>query len=292
MLAVGDAMLQAVDIAVLLLGGAVAVGAAGALLRSGRWRNPLAGVPADESAPSLAAVFLVVAVFIVLGRAAGRVAVPGGLPEAALRPGTDGWHRLQLADEGTDLLVSLLMGVILLAGRARPGRRPDVRTGLAVALLATLALLPVLTVQFQMGLVLWRWARPAAEPPLHVVLQALRDSAWGAWGVAQLVVGAVLVAPLVEELFFRGVLLGALRRHLGRAWPAIGASGGLFGLMHLTQPQDVLPLATMGVVLGYVRVRWGALWPCVLAHMLFNARTIGLVLLAPELLPAELRAGG
>ncbi len=44
------------------------------------------------------------------------------------------------------------------------------------------------------------------------------------------------------------------------------------------------PLVTMGVVLGYVRLRCGTLWPCVVMHALFNARTMAFALLAPELL--------
>jgi membrane protease YdiL (CAAX protease family) len=40
----------------------------------------------------------------------------------------------------------------------------------------------------------------------------------------------------------------------------------------------------MGVVLGYLRLRCGSLWPCIVLHALFNARTMIAALLAPELL--------
>jgi membrane protease YdiL (CAAX protease family) len=40
---------------------------------------------------------------------------------------------------------------------------------------------------------------------------------------------------------------------------------------------------TMGVILGYVRVRYRSLPACILIHALFNARTMVLVLLNPEM---------
>ncbi len=101
--------------------------------------------------------------------------------------------------------------------------------------------------------------------------------------MAQILFGAAVVAPLTEELFFRGVLLQAVCYHVRHAWAAIGLSALAFGLAH-AQPQDILPLISLGVILGWLRLRSGALWPCVLLHMLFNVRTLVFVLLAPELL--------
>jgi membrane protease YdiL (CAAX protease family) len=55
----------------------------------------------------------------------------------------------------------------------------------------------------------------------------------------------------------------------------------------MTQPQDVLPMVTLGVVLGYIRLRYRSLPACVLVHMLFNARTMIIATLAPELITAD-----
>jgi membrane protease YdiL (CAAX protease family) len=46
----------------------------------------------------------------------------------------------------------------------------------------------------------------------------------------------------------------------------------------------VPPLVTLGLALGYLRVRTGSLWPGIVLHAAFNGRTIALALLAPELL--------
>ncbi|MBU0616183.1 MAG: CPBP family intramembrane metalloprotease, partial [Planctomycetes bacterium] len=135
----------------------------------------------------------------------------------------------------------------------------------------------------QTGQIVWRWLEPGAEQPIHAVLEAVEKSAWGLGGIAQLTLAAIVVAPIAEELFFRGLLLQTIWRYLGHAWLAIVLSGAAFGFIHHEQPQDVLPLVTMGVILGYVRVRYRSLPACVLMHALFNARTMAFVLLNPEM---------
>ena len=99
----------------------------------------------------------------------------------------------------------------------------------------------------------------------------------------QLSLSAVVVAPIAEEVFFRGLLLPALWRQLGNVWVAVVLSGAAFGAIHVQLPQSVVPLITMGVILGYVRVHYRSLTACVLVHGLFNARTMTLVLLNPEM---------
>ncbi|MFQ5805987.1 MAG: lysostaphin resistance A-like protein, partial [Phycisphaerae bacterium] len=166
--------------------------------------------------------------------------------------------------------------------RAGVGPRLGPRGVLAVSLAAALIIMPISYLQQQTGQIVWRWLDPDAQPPIHAVLEALESSAWGSWGTVQLSIAAVVVAPLGEELFFRGLLLQAIWGYLRHAWLAITLSGVAFGLIHNQQPQDVLPLITMGVILGYVRVRYRSLTVCILAHALFNARTMAFVLLNPE----------
>ena len=47
-----------------------------------------------------------------------------------------------------------------------------------------------------------------------------------------------------------------------------------------------LPLMTLGVLLAYVRVRFRSLTACVVAHAVFNARTMAFALLNPEMIRA------
>ena len=259
-----------------------------ALSRHGRWRNPLAGAVIPTGGPTIAGVGAVVLAYVALAFAATSWLVPAAAQSQPLEPGTDAWHRAQSADGFARCAASVLMALMLLQARRAPPRdahRPGVLRAVAMSVLALLALLPVATAQLELGELIWKWSHPGATPPVHIVLRALGHSDWGVGGIVQLSVEAVVLAPLSEELFFRGMLLQALCYHGWRAWPAVLLSSVAFGLVH-GQPQDVLPLVTMGLVLGYVRLRCGALWPCILMHMLFNARTIAVALLAPELDPS------
>lgn len=279
--------LQAIHLALLALGASAGLGVVVWLARAGRWRDPLAGVALPQQGPTVAAVGAVLLVFFALQFSLLRLFVQPPPAEAAapLAPGSDLWHRTMAAEQGAAVTVAGLI-VVLLAYTARgPARRPGLWRGSAAAVVALLVLLPIVTLQEEAGRVVWRWLHPDVAPPVHAVLQALERSDWGTWGRWQLLIGAVLVAPLAEELFFRGLLLQAICHHTGLAWPAILVSAGAFGAVH-AQPQDVLPLVSMGIVLGYLRFATGSVWPCILVHMLFNARTMTVVLLAPELLHA------
>lgn len=91
---------------------------------------------------------------------------------------------------------------------------------------------------------------------------------------AYLVAGfGILVAPLVEELYFRGFLYPALARWTGVA-PAIIVTSAGFALLHGTQlAHAVVPLLiifTVGAVLNIVRVRTASVATGVVVHMTYN----------------------
>jgi len=227
----------------------------------------------------------VVLVYLALLFLATSLIVPTPGSASAPAPGSSAWNGQMLVDEAVKLGVAGMMAMLL--AQARQGQRQPPRgrhtARFAMAVVGLLMLLPLTLLQDEAGQVVWHWLYPEAPAPLHVVLQALFQNAWGVWGTVHLVVGAVLVAPLVEELFFRGVLLQALCLQFKLGWVAVAVSAVAFGGVH-AQPQDVLPLVTMGVVLGYLRLRTGALWPCMLVHALFNARTMLFVILEPDVM--------
>ena len=79
-------------------------------------------------------------------------------------------------------------------------------------------------------------------------------------------------APVIEELFFRGLLFRSLRRRFG-PWPAIVGSAVVFGLAHFELLQ--LPaLIAFGLVLGFMAEKSGRLGPGIVAHAAFNAATV------------------
>jgi membrane protease YdiL (CAAX protease family) len=83
-----------------------------------------------------------------------------------------------------------------------------------------------------------------------------------------LMVLIAVVAPLAEEIFFRGMLYPLLRQRWSM-WPAIVVNGLLFSLIHVLPP--LLPgLFIVGMVLAWVRERSGSLIPGILLHALQN----------------------
>jgi uncharacterized protein len=91
------------------------------------------------------------------------------------------------------------------------------------------------------------------------------------------VLSVVALAPVAEELFFRGFFFGGLRSRWS-LWPSALLSGAIFGLVHApTGPTAAIPLAGLGVGLAWLYNKTGSLWPCILAHLLNNALAIGVV---------------
>lgn len=105
----------------------------------------------------------------------------------------------------------------------------------------------------------------------------LADRADGVIGVVALFLVAVLGAAIFEELFYRGLVLEAMRRRWGVV-PGIAGSSVVFGLTHF-QPLDTIALTLFGAVCAWLTVRSGRLGPAIVAHLAFNL-TAFLALLA------------
>ena len=88
---------------------------------------------------------------------------------------------------------------------------------------------------------------------------------------------AVFLAPMIEELFFRGFLLTYLKTHVP-TWPAILISAGIFAVAHQNL-DSVLPLWVLGIVLGVAYEHTGCILLPMGIHACFNLTT-GLTLLA------------
>ncbi len=157
-----------------------------------------------------------------------------------------------------------------LTGPAGPDLGAGFLSGLGMYPIVTLVVGWLLTLLF--GLLAGRPVRPPQQIPSN--LDALGQVAAAAYAVG--------VAPLGEELFFRGVLFRAIRDRHG-FWPGALWSSLAFGLIHVVPgpAPSVLLLMTVMVFagLGFALVyEWrGALWAPIAAHATFNA--IGVVLI-------------
>lgn len=289
MLHVNLDILLSINAGLLAAGGVCLILYAGWLVRSGYWRDPLADVAHVDGPPLWAAVLVWLGPMV--------LAFLAIKPERLVEPGSADWHKANIIYDVAKLIFAAV-GLSILARHARAHTDPFANVGRTGTPMTTWRLLPYLvpatlislavsTTQLRMCRYVWSWFAPAAEQPTHVVLVALEHSVWGGWGALQLTIAAVIIAPLFEEVVFRGLLLTGLAKLVDNPWPPILISALAFGFIHFTQPQDVLPLVTFGVVLGFLRLRTGRLWFCIAVHGLFNLRTMTLALLNPDVLRAD-----
>lgn len=80
---------------------------------------------------------------------------------------------------------------------------------------------------------------------------------------------SIVIAPIMEEILFRGILQDALMRKYG-VFVGILIASAVFGIVHLI-PQQVVNAFMIGIVLGYIYYRTGALLPVILIHCINNA---------------------
>jgi membrane protease YdiL (CAAX protease family) len=155
--------------------------------------------------------------------------------------------------------------------RIRPW--PDLPLGIVIGVASQYLLVPLLELPLQPFV--HNLDSKLAHPAQQLLLPVNYDT-------ASFVVISVLVcvgSPVVEELFFRGLLLRGLLGRLGHLGPRLAPAlsvvitGLVFGLAHFEALQ-FLGLAGFGMVLAYVAYRTGRLGPTIVAHAAFNTTTI------------------
>jgi membrane protease YdiL (CAAX protease family) len=83
-----------------------------------------------------------------------------------------------------------------------------------------------------------------------------------------LLFGGAVIAPFVEEVFFRGFVFTGLMKK----WPWAGAafvSSVLFAIAHIV-PTSLLPIFILGWIFAFLYKSSGSIWPAILMHMLTN----------------------
>ena len=193
-----------------------------------------------------------------------------------------GGEELDLAGQGVSQIAlwTGMVGAVVLASRRKGAGRlredfgfaarwTDIALGLVVALAVQLLVLPGLALLL----------RPLLGEP--EVSGPVRDMLDDAKGIAYLglVLSVGVGAPIVEELFFRGLLLRSLQRRMSDGL-AIAISAGVFGLAHGSSlPTEavilvIVSLTVFGAVLATLAVRTGRLGPGIVAHAAFNLFTV------------------
>jgi membrane protease YdiL (CAAX protease family) len=173
-----------------------------------------------------------------------------------------------------------MVGTMLVASRRKGAGRlsedfgfrarwSDLGVGLVVALVAQLLVLPGIAFALRPLL---------GQPEVSGPVKDLLDKASGPAFIG-LVLSVAVGAPLVEELFFRGLLLRSLQRRVPD-WAAVALSAVAFGLAHGSAlPGDavalvIISLTAFGAILATLAIRTGRLGPGIVTHAVFNLFTI------------------
>lgn len=166
-----------------------------------------------------------------------------------------------------------LLGSVLWAGRRKgTGRvggdfgfrwRPlDLVIGPVIGLGSQLLLVPLIYLPLR-----WFIENPDVSKPARELAEQARGPAYIGFAAV-----AILAAPVIEELFFRGLVLRSILRRFGTGW-AVTGSAAAFGVAHL-QLLQLPALVALGLVLGLMAVRTGRLGPGIAAHAAFNALAV------------------
>lgn len=165
------------------------------------------------------------------------------------------------------------MGVYLLDGRHEeliPRRVLSPAQGMWYALLGALAVAPASLCQDVM---------------LGIFgAQASAGGAMDASAFLLMLIKSALLVPMLEEVFFRGYLQGALSRY-GK-WQAVAAVSLLFALMH--GDALILPHALFGALLGLIVIKTDSILAPILVHGCYNLAIVMLAYLGLDVLFAGL----
>jgi membrane protease YdiL (CAAX protease family) len=81
---------------------------------------------------------------------------------------------------------------------------------------------------------------------------------------------AVVLAPIIEEFVFRGVLFQVFWQRTGRVWLSAFVSGYLFAVIHPQFLGGILPITVLGTILALVYAHTRSLLPCIVIHAINN----------------------
>ena len=215
----------------------------------------------------LALLVLGFAFLVALPFGADAIVLTGGEGEVSAL----GAAVLVLSTQVALLLVSWLLVVRpgALAGLpSLPGRDPSgaVASGLGWGLVAWVGATAVA------GAVVAALQAIGIEPEPQVAGQAI--ATLDPWLV---VLAVVIMAPVAEEVFFRGIVFNALLREGGRRWAYLG-SAALFGLIHL-ELVAIVPLFLLGFALAWIYERTSNLLAPIAMHATVNGISVALALL-------------
>jgi membrane protease YdiL (CAAX protease family) len=178
-------------------------------------------------------------------------------------------------------------GVVWMVSRAMGTGSLSTDVGLRLRWVDTVGVLGGIVLQFAVALALSplvRFLLPDIDTQQQVAEVAEQTDDAG--GRILLIFTVVIVAPIIEEIIFRGVLLSWLSKRV-RPWPAILWSSASFAAIHLLDPNAVLAvpgLFMIGIALGWAAMRWQSLSLPIFLHAGVNLTGVLILIFGDDLL--------
>lgn len=179
-----------------------------------------------------------------------------------------------------------VLGLVLAGGvtwKSIGIRRPSLSIP-SVLVIVAVAYLVLHFLVAPVSLNLWEWCLRFFGADLSQGNDGIDPLQWEVWSLRQVasqigILGPALIvlcigilAPVFEEMFFRGMLFTALLERLP-TWGALIGQALLFAVIHLDLVR--LPyLIVLGLVLGYLVKRTSSLLPAVLLHIIINVLSL------------------
>jgi membrane protease YdiL (CAAX protease family) len=181
---------------------------------------------------------------------------------------------------GSLAIVAMILVVARIAfARGLKGFGLRIRTipqDLAHAFLTLLGVWPLVMAMMSLTVLIMRTLNQDFEVPQHEALQVITQSGSVPLQVLMIVL-AVAIAPMVEEMLFRGLFQTMIRSYFGRPWLAIAITSILFAFIH-KDPEHWPALFVLALGLGYSYEKSGSLLRAIFMHAMFNGITIAVAL--------------
>lgn len=157
------------------------------------------------------------------------------------------------------LATLIILAAFFLLRRKNPLRETGFHATHGRFVLTALAVTPLLyaAVSFVLALLPEAWMEEYAEAAVSLNQKGVL-----------MAISTVLIAPIVEEIIFRGLILSRLNRVIP-GWLAALLSALLFGVCH-GQIVWMAYAFVLGVIFGFFALRAKSVWPSLCSHILFN----------------------
>lgn len=140
-----------------------------------------------------------------------------------------------------------------------------------------LGFIPILVLLTHISIIFCQTMDIVPEP--HPLVEILKEEK-SIWFILYLIITAIFIAPIFEEIIFRGLIYQALRKHVG-ILKAVLISSIIFSLLHFNIAQ-FLPVMGLGMLLCFIFEHTDSLVPAIAIHMLNNGVFLGLFLLMKD----------